>query len=69
MDYILVYGLYSLWYMDDEGMMMVVGIFHWLMLLWVIVASNEKKTVLQSFREVVIDFVFRKLNLVCQCWQ
>ena len=40
MDYILVYGLYSLWYMDDEGMMMVVGIFHWLMLLWVIVASN-----------------------------
>ena len=48
---------------------MVVGILHWLMLLWVIVASNEKKTVLQSFREVVIDFVFRKLNLVCQCWQ
>ena len=40
---------------------MVVGIFHWLMLLWVIVASNETKTVLQSFREVVIDFVFRKL--------
>ena len=35
---------------------MVVGIFHWLrMLLWVIVASNEKKTVLHSFREVVID--------------
>ena len=35
---------------------MVVGIFHWLrMLLWVNVASNEKKTVLHSFREVVID--------------
>ena len=47
----------------------VVGIFHWLMLLWVIVASNEKKTVFQSFREVVIDLVFRKLKLVCQCWQ
>ena len=48
---------------------MVVGIFHWLMLLWVIIASNEKKTVLESFREVVIDFVFRKLKLVYQCWQ
>ena len=49
---------------------MVVEFFNWLrMLLWVIVASNEKKTVLLSFREMVVDFVFRKLKLVCQCWQ
>ena len=47
---------------------MVVGFSYWLwMLLWVIVASNEKKTVLHSFKEVVIDFVFRKLKLVSQC--
>ena len=27
----------------------------------------EKKTVLRSFREVVVEFVFRNLKLICEC--
>ena len=27
----------------------------------------EKKTVLRSLREVVVEFVFRNLKLICKC--
>ena len=39
------------------------------MLLGAIGAGYEKKTVLYSFREVVVDFVFRKLELACGHWR
>ena len=39
------------------------------MLLWAMGVGYEKKTVLHSFREVVIKFVFKKLKLVCESWE
>ena len=34
-----------------------------------IAVGYEKKTILHSLREVVVQFVFRKLKLVCERWE
>ena len=31
--------------------------------------GHEKKIVLHSFREVVVEFVFKKLKLICERWE